>query len=132
MNLFDHFVKEDLRVNRYLRYTDDFVIVHENPVALVSLLPPMRAFLKEHLALDLHPRKIELRKFNQGVDFLGYIILKKHRLLRAKTGGRIARRVMRCGLTKEQLNSYLGLLSHCEGFEMEQLLRRWYLEDYFR
>ncbi len=130
MNSFDHFVKDDLRVKHYLRYTDDFIIVHENPVALLSLLPPMRAFLKERLALDLHPRKIELRKLSQGIDFLGYVILHRHRLLRAKTGGRIVRRAMKCGPTKEQLNSYLGLLSHCEGFEKGQLLRRWYLEDY--
>jgi hypothetical protein len=126
MNPFDHFVKEVLRVKHYLRYTDDFIILYDNPVALVSLLPPMRSFLREQLALDIHPRKTILRKLGQGIDFLGYVVLPHHQVLRTKTKNRMFRRIRTRGFTKEQLMSYLGLLSHCGGYELEKEVRNIY------
>lgn len=127
MNPFDHFVKERLRVEWYVRYTDDFILLHENREMLVSLLAPINAFLKERLELDLHPKKISLRKASQGVDFLGYVALPGYRRLRTKTKRRIFRRSGRTGLSGDRLQSYLGLLSHCEGYELERRLRREYL-----
>ena len=128
MNVFDHFMKEVLHAKYYLRYTDDFIIVHDDPVELVSLLPPMRAFLRDHLALDLHPRKIILRKLRQGIDFLGYVVLPQHRLLRTNTKKRMLRRMEAYGFNEAQLYSYLGLLSHCEGYELSRKLKEAYIE----
>ncbi|MSR85028.1 RNA-directed DNA polymerase [Candidatus Uhrbacteria bacterium] len=129
MSPFDHYVKEILRVKYYLRYTDDFIILHDDPVALVSLLPSMRFFLQERLALDLHPRKIELRKLKQGIDFLGYVTLSHYRRLRTKTKDRAFRRIETDGLSNERLQSYLGLLSHCEGYWIKQRLRELYVME---
>ena len=129
MNVFDHFIKDVLRVKYYLRYTDDFIIIHDDPVELVSLLPAMRSFLHDRLALDLHPRKIILRKLRQGIDFLGYIVLPHYRLLRMNTRKRMIRRMKEGGLNKAQLYSYLGLLSHAEEYEAELALKRAYLQD---
>lgn len=131
MNVFDHYIKEVLRVKHYLRYTDDFIILHDNPVELVSLLPPMRAFLHERLVLDFHPRKIFLRKLRQSVNFLGYVVLPLHRLLCRNTEKRMFRSVKNFGLSKPRLYSYLGLLTHCEGYEAEQMLGRRYVEGRF-
>jgi hypothetical protein len=33
-------------------------------------------------ALELHPQKMEIRKFSQGIGFLGYIILSHYLILR--------------------------------------------------
>lgn len=129
MNPFDHYVKEVLKVKYYLRYTDDFIMVGQDPDALMALLPTIKTFLKEELKLDLHPNKIELRKVRQGIDFLGYIILQKHQLLRQKTKQRMIRKVRESGLSKPQFYSYLGLLSHAEERESELMLRRKYLEE---
>ena len=129
MNPFDHFVKEVLKVKYYLRYTDDFIMVGQDPDALMALLPQMRSFLKDHLKLDLHPNKIELRKLKQGIDFLGYIVLSKYQLLRKKAKRRMFKNIRENDLSKSRLNSYLGLLSHGEEYEAEQVLRRIYLED---
>jgi len=129
MNPFDHYVKEVLKVKYYLRYTDDFILVHQNPDVLRALLPDMCSYLKDRLKLDLHPGKIVLRKLRQGIDFVGYVVLYKHRRLRKKTRQRMLRRVEEDGLSKPQLYSYLGLLSHGEEYEAEQFLRRKYLEE---
>lgn len=124
MNPFDHFVKEKLGVKRYLRYTDDFILVHEDPEYLASLLEPMKNFLKEWLRLDLHPKKIVLRKLDQGIDFLGYVILPKYRRIRTRTKRRMFRKIEREGLDDAKLQSYLGMLGKCEGYEIQRVLRQ--------
>lgn len=101
-------------------------MIHDDPVALVSLLPPMRRFLKEELAVDLHQRKIILKKLGQGIDFLGYVVLHKHRLLRAKTRQRMVKRLTGYGVSREQMGSYLGLLLHCDGHAWEEWVRGLY------
>ena len=110
---FDHFIKERVCCKHYIRYTDDFILLHDNPVALVSLLPVIRRFLSDGLKLELHPTKIELRKLRQGIDFLGYVTLPHYRVLRTKTKRRMLKR-----LTKDNAASYLGLLRHCRSHRL--------------
>lgn len=125
MNEFDQFIKHKLKVRHYARYTDDFVMVANDPDYLRGLLEPIQEFLTQNLRLELHPRKIILRPYNQGIDFLGYVIFPGHILLRNKTRNRMFRkmreRVMlyRGGAIKEEtmlgaLRSYMGVLSHAD------------------
>ena len=123
MNPFDHFVKEVLRAKYYLRYTDDFILLDEYPSVLASFLLPLKAFLRERLALDLHPRKVSLSKFRQGIDFLGYVVLPHYCVLRTKTKQRMYRSLSR-EISPDRLQSYLGLLSHCSGHEHALRLRK--------
>jgi hypothetical protein len=121
LNEFDHFIKDKLLVKYYLRYTDDFAIVGEDPARLAALLPVIRNFLRDELALELHPKKIILRKLRQGIDFLGYVVLPHYRALRAKTKCRMLLRLMKSDEKQEaRAFSYLGLLRHCDGFEISQ------------
>lgn len=140
LNEFDQFVKQSLKVKNYARYTDDFVIVNKERAALLELLPRIKTFIGENLALELHPKKITIRKFHQGVDFLGYVVLPHHRVLRTKTRNRIFKKLrQRIGeykagvITKEtlkqSLNSYLGVLSHANTYRLSQDLKNqfWFL-----
>jgi len=123
LNEFDQFMKHRLKIKNYIRYTDDFVIVSDNRLFLENLVEPIRKFLRDELALDLHPRKVIIRKLRWGIDFLGYIVFPRHRLLRIKTKRRIWRKLRKrvCEyrngvITKrtleQSLQSYLGVLSH--------------------
>lgn len=134
MNEFDQFVKHKLKVKNYCRYTDDFVIVADNHNCLHNLLPKIESFLSEKLKLKLHPEKVSIRKYQQGVDFLGYVILPHHRVLRAKTRKRIINKLesrvkeFKAGRITEKslfqsLNSYLGVLSHANSHDTEQELK---------
>ena len=67
-----------------------------------------------NLNLSLHPDKIIIRKYNQGIDFLGYVTLPHYRVLRTKTKKRMFRRI-----NHKNLQSYLGVLSHCNGYKLE-------------
>ncbi|MBI4175475.1 group II intron reverse transcriptase domain-containing protein [Candidatus Berkelbacteria bacterium] len=111
----DKFVKHRLRMRYYLRYADDFVILSQNKEELEAALEQIHAFLVRHLQLALHPAKIELRKFHQGIDFLGYVVLPHHVVLRTRTKRRMLRRV-----NELNLPSYLGLLHHCHGYTLTQ------------
>src|ERR1700735_4073581 len=92
MNEFDQFVKHKLHIKYYARYTDDFAIVSADRIYLENLLEPFSNFLHDRLALDLHPKKVSVRKLHQGIDFLGYNIFPHHRLVRTKTRQRIIKK----------------------------------------
>lgn len=109
----DQFVKHTLRVTHYFRYADDFIIVHDDPVYLLDIVRSIAGFLKDVLALELHPQKVEIRKLRQGIDFLGYVILPHHIVLRTKTKKRMLKK-----LSEKNLPSYLGLLQHCNGYRL--------------
>jgi retron-type reverse transcriptase len=57
MNEFDQYMKNDLRTKYYIRYADDFVIMHEKKEYLVEVLEKIKDFLEEKLTLALHPDK---------------------------------------------------------------------------
>jgi len=134
MNEFDQFIKHELCVKNYARYTDDFVIVSSNRNNLAELLSPIRNFLNYKLHLDLHPKKVEIRKYNQGVDFLGYVLLPHHIKVRTKTKRKIPKKIKqriiayKDGQIKEvslfsTLASYCGVLSHANMYEFTKNLK---------
>lgn len=134
LNAFDQFVKNELKVKSYLRYTDDFIIVADNRAYLESLISPISEFLHSRLKLTLHPKKVTMREFHQGIDFLGYVVLPHYRLLRTKTKQRIYRKLRQRvnalkngeinSITLEQsLQSYLGVFSHANTYRLSQDLR---------
>ena len=131
MNEFDQFVKHDLRVEYYARYTDDFIIVSTDRAYLENLLIPIQAFLVTKLCLELHPKKIHITKHIRGVDFLGYVILPEHIKLRTKTKRKIPIKIKEMvvrfkeGKISERtlhssLQSYIGVLSHADAYELGQ------------
>ena len=133
LNELDQFVKHELKVRHYIRYTDDFVNVSRDEVYLESLILKIGKFLFDILKLGLHPRKIICRKFLQGIDFLGYVILPHYIILRTKTKRRMFRKFIQRreelsrGLIAEKtyasvFQSYLGTLKHCKGFKIKQRL----------
>ncbi len=68
--------------------------------------------------LPTHPDKTTIRKWSQGVDFLGYVLKPDCTLLRTKTRSRMLKRVNR-----GNLSSYLGLCSHANSYELQQLIQ---------
>lgn len=82
LNELDHFIKETLRIQYYLRYMDDFVIFHHNKQHLAVILEEVIGYLGVCLRLSLN-RKTQIFPIQpRCVDFLGYRIWPNHRLLR--------------------------------------------------
>lgn len=135
LNPLDQFIKHELRVRHYVRYTDDFVVVARRESDLASLLPPIKTFLRERLKLELHPQKVTVRKYGQGIDFLGYVSLPRHRVLRTSTKRRMYRMLstraedVRQGVRdqesfRQSLQSYCGVLSHADAYGLTERIRQ--------
>jgi RNA-directed DNA polymerase len=112
----------------YARYTDDFIVVSGDKKYLETILLLINNFLENELHLELHPDKVFIRKFSQGIDFLGYVARPYQNLVRTKTKRRIFKRMKKAaknlaaGKIKEDyynclLKSYLGVLSHADAYE---------------
>lgn len=115
LNELDQFVKHELKIKYYLRYCDDFVILSKNEQELKDLVPEIDEFVKLKLKLSLHENKIIIRKYTQGIDFLGYIVLPYYILPRTKTKRRLLKR-----LNEKNLQSYLGYLSHANSYKLKK------------
>lgn len=140
MNEFDQFVKHELKVKYYARYTDDFLFISDKISYLINLLPSIQEFLEKRLTLTIHPKKINIQPSHRGVDFLGYVVFPNHRLLRARTRKRMIRKLNRKSLKRDQglissylfnqsFQSYLGVLSHANAYKLTTELRNkfWFL-----
>lgn len=114
------FVKQRIRAKKYLRYCDDFVVVSVSRAEVAQLIEPIREFLRERLKLTLHPKKISIRTYHQGIDFLGYVLRPHHRLLRTKTKRRLLSKI-----TEHNFASYAGMLAHCNGYGLYRTIERY-------
>ncbi|MEK6853674.1 MAG: reverse transcriptase domain-containing protein [Nanoarchaeota archaeon] len=91
LNELDQFVKTNLKVKYYIRYVDDFVILHKQKETLEFYKGEIDLFLRQKLTLELHPLKSKIISLNKGVTFLGFRIFYHHKLLR-KSNWRAAKR----------------------------------------
>lgn len=134
LNELDQFVKQILKIKYYVRYTDDFMIVADTEVRLHTLLPIISNYLEKTLKLELHPKKVTIRTPRQGIDFLGYVLLRHYRLLRTKTRHRMFKKLnqyanaYQSGAIEEDtlegaVISYLGVLSHADAYELSEDLK---------
>ncbi len=141
MNEFDQYVKRELLIKNYVRYADDFIIVSDGEKKLKELLSSIGYFLKTKLRLEFLPKKVSVRKYSQGIDFLGYVILPHYSVVRTKTKQRIFRRLRRRvtefkqGIVDEQcvdqsLQPYRGVLSHANCYRVRQEMENqtWFLK----
>lgn len=92
LNELDHFLKEDMKIKYYVRYMDDFIILHNDKKFLHRLWKIIEKFLAERLELKLN-RKTAVFPVTQGVDFLGYRIFTNRKILRKQYVKRVKRMV---------------------------------------
>lgn len=132
LNGFDHFVKEELRCQAYVRYCDDFVIFSDDK----EFLWRARDRCASHLALlrlRLHPRKQRIYRVTEGMDFLGYRVFPTHRRLRRDNVVRAYRRAWRMrrefaewqtdvSAVRQRLCSWLGHAGHADSHGLRTAL----------
>jgi hypothetical protein len=83
LNELDQFVKHTLKARWYVRYVDDFVLLHPDPAQLLAWRAQIAAFLEARLHLRLKALS-EPRQVTDGVDFLGYVIRPRYKLARRR------------------------------------------------
>ena len=73
LNEVDQYIKQELKVQQYFRYMDDFVLFTHTKLEAIEILSKIRIFLKEKLDLELN-EKTQIFKSSQGINFCGYKI----------------------------------------------------------
>lgn len=131
LNELDQHVKHELRVRHYIRYVDDFVLLHDSPRQLNAWREAIEAFLRDRLGVQLNPVKTILQPVARGIDFAGHVIKPHHRTLRRRTLNSALHRLEH--LPEEDVaaaaNSYLGLArqathSHRDRARIANVVRR--------
>lgn len=67
----DHEIKERLGIKGYVRYMDDFILIHESKEHLLHCLDVIRERLAE-LSLTLNENKTNIQPITHGIKFLGF------------------------------------------------------------
>jgi len=112
LDVLDQFVKHRIGARHYVRYVDDFVLLHTSPQWLNAAHDAIAAFLPERLHAHLNDGKTVLQPVARGIDFVGQVIKPWRRSTRRRTFNEALRRVRE--IEPENLfataNSYFGLL----------------------
>jgi len=126
----DRFIKHRLKVKYYIRFCDDFVVVkNNNDFNTISIA--INDFIGKKLGLKIKEVKSRVRKISWGFDFLGFVVLPHHLVMRTKTKKRILRKVVEKNQLFQQgqisytkykstINSYRGLLKHSNNYKLLQ------------
>lgn len=93
LNELDQFVKHKLKAKYYIRYVDDFVILHSSKEQLKIWKKEIDGFLSGKLALTLHPDKSKIINLSKGVDFVGFRNFYYLKLLRKRNIRKIKRKI---------------------------------------
>lgn len=133
LNELDYYVKHTLGVKYYIRYVDDFVILHKDKRVLEYYLEHIKNFIP-CLKIKLHPEKTNIYPLRNGVEFLGYRVFYSFKLLK-KRNVRYFKRKLEISiceykqgiLSKEQLesklNGWFGYAKFCDSFKLQKDIR---------
>jgi len=84
LNELDYYVKYQLKAKYYIRYVDDFIVLHQSKEQLEEWKDKINNFLGNNLKLELHPEKSKVIPLSKGIDFVGFRNFYYFRLLRKR------------------------------------------------
>ena len=144
LNELDQFVKHQLKCQHYLRYVDDFILLHHDPQQLKIWHDAITQFIQQQLLLTLRS-EIILHPVQHGANFLGYIVRPHYCLVRRRVIGQLWQKLKQfqsCYISgsqekgwcvslpvaarehlRAQLSSYLGHFKHAKHYRL--LTRVW-------
>jgi hypothetical protein len=138
----DHFIKERLRVKHYIRYMDDFVLIHKDKEFLQYCLEEIERELKP-LGLQLNS-KTSLYPLRQGVKMLqwrfivtdsGAIIRKMDKKKQGKQRRKLKKLIAKehsgeyaAGTARESLISWLANAARGDTYHERQKMIKFYKE----
>jgi len=131
LNGLDHYIKEDLGINCYIRYMDDFILFSTDKEYLKVCLKKIHIYLEKELKLKIN-NKTQICNLKHGVVFLGYrFFLKRKKLYivpASKTRNRIKKRLR--NLSKKDNSSYDRTKKSYKGYFMVSNL--YYYESFLK
>ncbi|MDP1695982.1 MAG: reverse transcriptase domain-containing protein [archaeon] len=116
LNELDYFVKHSMKAKFYIRYVDDFIILHRSEKRLEYFKQEIIKFMKE-IGLELHPEKTQIIPLQKGITFLGYRVFYHHKLLRKRNFKQFKRNIKKkLELVKKGLLKKEDLIRELQGW----------------
>lgn len=142
LNDLDHYIKERLQIKCYIRYMDDFILIHPDKAYLQKCLTIIR-WEAEKLGFKLNS-KTQLLPLRQGIQFLqwkfiltdtGKVLMLMHSSKLAKQRRRMKKLWKReqegsvkPGATRESLKAFLANASRGNTWRIQQTMISFYEE----
>ncbi|MGL5963740.1 MAG: reverse transcriptase domain-containing protein, partial [Fusobacteriaceae bacterium] len=138
LNEFDKFIKHELKIKKYIRYMDDFIVLEESKEKIHKYLNKIENYLSSNLALRLNHKTI-IAPVYKGVDFVGYKHFISRTNLRRSTWVRQKRNIKRMMVklvhgkigieeARKRLYSTLGHVSHADTYKMKNRIENEFIE----
>lgn len=127
LNVFDQYMKRELKCRYYGRYVDDAAVVSADKDWLLSLVPYADNFLRSELGLELHKGKLKVSEVHQGFEFLGTFIRNWRTFVSNCSLRRMEKKIADFDYSKPWLvvrsvNSYLGIFQHTASYRLRRRL----------
>lgn len=108
----DHFVKRVLKVKRYVRYVDDFILVGLTKDEAHSYKKIIVDYLRDNLELELS--KFRIAKISKGSNFVGFRTWRSKKFVRKRSLHNFSKALKKNNISA--LNSILGNASHSSSY----------------
>lgn len=108
-HIFDRYIKEVLREKHYFRYMDDTVILSNDKEHLKKLQKKLQDFITSEMRLKFS--KWMIASVEKQVNFLGYRITQKYKLVRKDSVTRAKRKIKRYTKNGEHEKLFMFLAS---------------------
>lgn len=142
LNPLDHYIKERLGIKYYVRYMDDFLLIHQDGDYLVECCAKIKDELAK-IGFELHPKKTKLYPLSQKIKFLGFqhfltptgkvvaLVDPKNIKTQQARLRRMVRKAKQGGLTREKVDEcYASWRAHARQGNSVKLLQR--MDKYYR
>jgi retron-type reverse transcriptase len=93
LNKLDHFAVNNLSIQCYIRYMDDFVIFHTDKENLKTVRDRLTQFIVKELLLKVKERATVIQGRENGLGFLGYRVFPRLIRVKNKNVKRLKRKV---------------------------------------
>ncbi len=127
----DKYITETLGFSNYVRYVDDFILIHNDKEKLKQSISVINKWLFLERKLSIHPKKIMIQPVRHGIDFVGYFIKPTHTLVRQNVVKRFKKKLYEQRNNEDgffpidsipMIKSYLGHFSHANSYNLVKKL----------
>lgn len=141
LNDLDHFIKERLKIRGYIRYMDDFILIHESKEYLKFCREEIRKKLEE-MGFELHQRKTVLHPLKQGITFLQwrFILTETGKVLMLMNPAKLTKQrrrmrklwekektgAVRAGTVHDSFQAFLANAERGNSWKMRESIKQFY------
>ena len=113
----DHYITEKLGIKLYVRYMDDFILIHHDKEYLKTCLKRIRRRLRDKLKLEISPKKTHISKITQPLHFLGFSY-KLHET------GKVTKKILKDNIQRER-RKLKKLVTKVSKEQFEECYKSW-------